>query len=54
MGRKNWLDVLNAQREKTQALYSVADTRYGLQLSKVRLMLMTGDISAEKLTALHD
>ena len=54
VGRKNWLDVLNAQREKTQALYSVADTRYGLQLSKVRLMLMTGDISAEKLTALHD
>jgi len=54
VGRKNWLDVLNAQREKTQALYSDADTRYGLQLSKVRLMLMTGDISAQQLTALHD
>ena len=48
------LDVLNAQREKTQALYSDADTRYGYQLSKVRLMIMTGDISAQQLTALHD
>lgn len=54
VGRKNWLDVLNAQREKTQALYSDADTRYGYQLSKVRLMIMTGDISAQQLTAIHD
>ena len=54
VGRKNWLDVLNAQREKTQALYSDADTRYGYQLSKVRLMIMTGDISARQLTAIHD
>jgi adhesin transport system outer membrane protein len=54
LGRKNWLDVLNAQREKTQALYSEADTRFGYQSSKVRLMIMTGDISAQQLTALHD
>lgn len=54
VGRKNWLDVLNAQREKTQALYTHADTQYGYQLSKVRLMIMTGDISAQQLTALHD
>ena len=54
LGRKNWLDVLNAQREKTQALYSEADTRFGHQSSKVRLMIMTGDISAQQLTALHD
>lgn len=54
VGRKNWLDVLNAQREKTQALFSEADTRFGYQLSKVRLMIMTGDISAQQLTAIHD
>lgn len=54
VGRKNWLDVLNAQREKTQALYSDADTRFGYQSSKVRLMIMTGDIRAQQLTALHD
>jgi adhesin transport system outer membrane protein len=54
VGRKNWLDVLNAQREKTQALYNQADTKYGHQLAKVRLMIMTGDISAQQLTALND
>jgi adhesin transport system outer membrane protein len=54
IGRKNWLDVLNAQREKTQALYSEADTRFGQQSAKVRLMIMTGDINAHQLTALHD
>jgi adhesin transport system outer membrane protein len=54
VGRKNWLDVLNAQREKTQALYSEADTRFGYQLSQVRLMILTGDIRAQQLTALHD
>jgi adhesin transport system outer membrane protein len=54
VGRKNWLDVLNAQREKTQALYNQADTTYGLQLAKVRLMIMTGDISAQQLTLLND
>jgi len=54
LGRKNWLDVLNAQREKTQALYNQADIQFGYQLSKVRLMILTGDISAQQLTALHD
>ncbi|MGV1045691.1 TolC family protein [Limnohabitans sp.] len=54
VGRKNWLDVLNAQREKTQALYNQADMQYGHQLSKVRLMVLTGDISAQQLSALHD
>jgi adhesin transport system outer membrane protein len=54
VGRKNWLDVLNAQREKTQALYSDADTRFGYQSSKVRLMIVTGDIRAQQLTSLHD
>ena len=54
VGRKNWLDVLNAQREKTQALYNHADMLYSYQLSKVRLMLLTGDIRAQQLTAIHD
>ena len=54
LGRKNWLDVLNAQREKTQALYNHADIRYGLQMAQVRLMILSGDLSAQQLTALHD
>ena len=54
VGRKNWLDVLNAQREKTQALFSLADARYGLQLAQVRLMILTGDILSQPLNNLHD
>lgn len=54
VGRKNWLDVLNAQREKTQALYSLADTRFGLQLAQVRLMILTGDVTSRPLNNLHD
>jgi len=54
VGRKNWLDVLNAQREKTQALFSLADTRFGLQLAQVRLMILTGDITSQPLNNIHD
>jgi adhesin transport system outer membrane protein len=42
VGRKNWLDVLNAQREKTQAQYSFSDIEYPLMLAKVRLLLLAG------------
>ena len=42
VGRKNWLDVLNAQREKAQAGYSFADLEYPLMLSNVRLLLLAG------------
>lgn len=54
VGRKNWLDVLNAQREKTQALYSLADARYGLQLAQIRLMILTGELVSRPMDTLHD
>lgn len=54
LGRKNWLDVLNAQREKTQALYNYSDMQFGYQLSKARLMILTGDVSAQQLSAIQD
>ena len=54
VGRKNWLDVLNAQREKTQALYNYSDMQFGYQLSKARLMILTGDLSAQQLSAIQD
>ena len=54
VGRKNWLDVLNALREKTNALYNLADVQYGLQLAQVRLMIQSGDIRGEELNAIHD
>jgi len=46
--------VLNAQREKTNALYNLADMQYGLQLAQVRLMLQTGELRSDALTAIHD
>ena len=46
--------MLNAQREMTQALYNVADTEFGHQLAKLKLMLLTGDITVQQLSAIHD
>ncbi len=54
VGRKSWLDVLNAQREKTQALYGLADAQYGLQLAQIRLIILTGDLTSRPMTAIHD
>jgi len=42
VGRKNWLDVLNAQREQAQAGYSLSDLEYPLMLSNIRLLLLAG------------
>lgn len=42
VGRKSWIDVLNAQREVTQALYSQADARAGALSSIVRLRILAG------------
>ncbi len=54
IGRKNWLDVLNALREKTQAIYNLADVRYGLLQSQVKLLLLTGELGADKNTVIHE
>lgn len=42
VGRKSWLDVLNAQRELTQALYGQADARAGALLSTLRVLIASG------------
>lgn len=49
VGRKNWLDVLNAQREKTQAYYSLAEIEYPLLLSRVRLLIAAGQLNSAQL-----
>ena len=54
IGRKNWLDVLNALREKTQAIYNLADVRYGLLQSQVKLMLLVGELNADKTSVIHE
>jgi adhesin transport system outer membrane protein len=54
IGRKNWLDVLNAQREKTQADYNLADVRYALRQSQIKLLLLTGELHSAQPSVIHE
>jgi adhesin transport system outer membrane protein len=49
VGRKTWIDVLNAQREASQARYALADAEWGSLRAAVRLQLATGEITATSL-----
>jgi len=52
IGRKGWLDVLNAQREKTQAQFALAAVAFGLERSRFRLKVLAGEIQAGNLAEL--
>ena len=54
IGRNGCLDVLNAQREKSQAKAALSDVEYSLELSKLRFMLLTGDVTSTTLSSIHD
>lgn len=54
VGRRNWIEVLNAQREKTQAAFSLRDLEAAVNVSKVRLLLLVGKINAESLDGLNE
>ena len=54
IGKKNWLDVLNAVRESTQATYSAVDVASTTQSLRLRLMLLTGQLSTQNLNLVHD
>jgi adhesin transport system outer membrane protein len=54
VGKKNWLEVLNAQREKTQAQFAMADIESPLKLSVVKLLLITGKINSRNLSLKDD
>lgn len=54
IGKKNWLDVLNALRESAQATYSAVDVALNTQSLQLRLMLLTGPMNAEALSQIHD
>lgn len=54
IGRKNWLDVLNALREKTQAQYNLSDVRFGLLQSQLKLLLLTGELEGARLALIHE
>ena len=44
VGRKTWVDVLNAQREVSQSRYAQADAEWGYLRSAMRVNLSTGDL----------
>ena len=54
VGRKNWLDVLNAQREKTQAQYALADIESPLLLTHAQLLILTGTVTPQNLDTLDE
>jgi adhesin transport system outer membrane protein len=54
IGKKNWLDVLNALRESAQAHYSAVDVSSSTQSQQLRLMLLTGPMNAQALGLIHD
>lgn len=54
IGKKNWLDVLNALRESAQAHYSAVDVASSTQSLQLRLMLLTSPINSPVLAQIHD
>lgn len=52
VGRKGWLDVLNAVREATQAELSFVDTQHQAWLSALRLRQLTGDFDTDPATSM--
>lgn len=50
VGRKSWIDVLNAQREATQARYALADAQWGALRATLRLQFATGELTVKNLT----
>jgi adhesin transport system outer membrane protein len=52
VGRKSWLDVLNAQREAVQALYALADVDSQALSGALRVRLVTGSLSTDTLDSL--
>lgn len=49
VGRKTWIDVLNAQREAMQAVTALIDIETSLVLARVRLEILTGQLTVSKL-----
>jgi adhesin transport system outer membrane protein len=54
IGRKNWLDVLNAQREKVQARANALDTLWAIEQAHLRLMVTIGELTPDTMSLLND
>jgi len=52
VGRKNWLDVMNAQREAVQARFSLADVDAQALSGALRVRIVSGALSADTLESL--
>lgn len=50
VGRKSWLEVLNAQRDVATSRYSAIDIVAGLTAARLKLDLLTGRLNRDKLT----
>jgi adhesin transport system outer membrane protein len=54
IGKKNWLDVLNALRESAQAQYSAVDVASSTQSLQLRVLLLTRPMDTSALALIHD
>lgn len=52
VGRRNWVEVLNALREKAQAAYGLADVEQSRDQAQVRLLIITGELAPSNLKAI--
>ena len=52
VGRKSWLDVLNAQRESTQARYTLVNNQVQFLQSYYQLKILTGELRANSVELL--
>lgn len=48
VGRKSWMELLNARREATQAQYAMADARWTGFLAALRVAVATGKVSVNQ------
>lgn len=53
VGKKTWLDVLNAQKEMNQSINTVIDTKMSLIQSQIYIGIMTGTLTKETLETLQ-
>jgi adhesin transport system outer membrane protein len=54
VGKKSWLDVLNAQKEKTQAFYMLTDVEMPLLSVQLRLLVLSGEVNAANLERMNE
>jgi adhesin transport system outer membrane protein len=54
VGKKTWIELLNSQQERTQAYYALADLEAPLQLTTLKLLLLTGYVNAKSTVIKND